>query len=115
MKKISLALVLLTLSGCINIAISPEVNGRVTDSEGNPLVATVQLQNDQLQNKLETTTTSPDGSFSVGAIRVWTPVPFLSIAILNTLTVTSPGFRPIKLQYEGYDEVSTDVILEKAE
>ncbi|WJN57250.1 carboxypeptidase-like regulatory domain-containing protein [Pseudomonas sp. SO81] len=113
MNKLILSVCALLLSGCINIAVSPQAKGRVTDSEGNPVSATIVLQHSQLESSSETTETDEDGTYSVGELRVWTPIPFAAIKIACTITISAPGFKSASYEATGYDELTRDIVLER--
>lgn len=62
-------LIVFVLVGCVHEGISPPVSGRVTDLQGNPLKATIVIQNNEFPDVSETTSTDSNGYFSLDRLR----------------------------------------------
>ncbi len=112
MKALILTITFLCLQGCVNIAVSPAVEGRVADENGVPIEAVVRIQHNQLDNKSESTTTNKEGYYSLGKLRIWTPVPFSAIRLSSTVSVSAPGYKSVTFQADSYETVVRDTQLE---
>ena len=112
MKALILTITFFFLQGCVNMAVSPAIEGRVTNEKGLPVEATILIQHNQLDKKSESTTTDKDGYYSLNKLRVWTPVPFSTIRLSSTVTVSAPGYKTLVFEADSYETVVRDVQLE---
>lgn len=112
MKTLILTITFFFLQGCVNMAVSPAIEGRVTNEKGLPVEATILIQHNQLDKKSESTTTDKDGYYSISQLRVWTSVPFSTIRLSSTVTVSSPGYKTLVFEADSYETVVRDVQLE---
>ena len=113
MRTILFSGLFLLLSGCANVAISPATKGKVTDINGKPLSAKITITNDQLKDKQKYTHTDKNGYFSLGKIRVWTPIPFSVIRLESTVEVSSHGYKPVSYKADGYETIHKDITMVK--
>lgn len=112
MKALILTIALFFLQGCINIAVSPAVKGRVTDENGLPVEATVLIRHNQLEKKSESTTTNKDGYYSLSKLRTWTSVPFSAIRLSCTVSVSAPGYKSVTFEADSHETVIRNIQLE---
>lgn len=113
MRVVLLASLISLLVGCANIAISPATEGRVTNINGEPLIAKITITNDQLPDKKKYTTTDKDGYFSLGKIRIWTPVPFSAIRLESTVEVSSLDYKTVSYKADSYETVHKNITMVK--
>ncbi|WCN11890.1 hypothetical protein GV054_02085 [Marinomonas mediterranea] len=113
MNRLFIILLLLSLSGCAVISISPEVEGVVRDSNGVPVVANIEVTHKTLDNKTKSLTTDNEGNFKVSRMRVWTPIPFSAIRIWAEVRVTASGYEPYEYEIEGFENTPKVVELKK--
>ena len=111
MKALILTITFVFLQGCVNLAVSPAVEGRVTNENGLPVEATVLIQHNQLEKKSESTTTDKDGNYSLSKLRTWTLVPFSAIRLSCTVSVSAPGYKSVAFEADSYETVVRDIQL----
>ena len=112
MKALILTIALFFLQGCVNIAVSPAVKGRVTDENGLPVEATVLIRHNQLEKKSESTTTNKDGYYSLSKLRTWTQMPFSAIRLSSTVSISAPGYKSVTFEADSYETVIRNIQLE---
>ena len=112
MKALILTIALFFLQGCVNIAVSPAVKGRVTDENGLPVGATVLIRHNQLEKKSESTTTNKDGYYSLSKLRTWTQMPFSAIRLSSTVSISAPGYKSVTFEADSYETVIRNIQLE---
>lgn len=94
------------LAGCVNVAISPSVKGRVIDREtSQPVKADIEFSHNQV-DKVKTTISNEEGYFDVGALRVTTPVPFSAIIMSGTIKISAEGYKELEFIAEGYEDIN---------
>ncbi len=92
MKRIALAITCALLQSCISLAVSPEVNGAVSDESGNPLIADVTITNIQLA-KSQTVRTDETGNYSFKKMRIWVFPIFSAILLRSEVSVQAKGYQ----------------------
>ncbi len=113
MNRLFIILLLSSLSGCVVVSISPKVEGVVLDSNGAPVVASIEVTHKTLDYKTKSTLTDDKGNFKVSRMRVWTPIPFSAIRIWADVRVTASGYEPYEYEIEGFENVPKVVELRK--
>lgn len=103
MKNVLIILSLLSLSSCAIVAISPEVRGVVIDDAGNPIKATVEITHKNLTDKTKSVKTDSEGNFTVGKMRVWTPIPFSAIRVWINVKISALGYESYEYEIEGFE------------
>ena len=106
-------LLLLSISGCAIVSISPTVQGVVRDSNGAPVSANIEVIHKTLDYKTKSSSTDEDGNFKISRIRVWTPIPFSAIRIWADIRVTAPGYEPYEYEIEGFKNTPKLIELKK--
>ena len=112
MKAFILTIVFFMLQGCVKIAISPAVEGRITNADGVPVKATVVIQHNQLQDKSKSISSDSDGYYSLSKLHTWTPVPFSAIRLSSTVIVSAPGYKIVQFEADSYKRVVRNIQLE---
>ena len=112
MKVLIPTIALIFLQGCVRMAISPAVEGRVTSEDGSPIEATGLIQHNQLENRSISTTANEDGYYSLSRIRAWTPVPFSATRLSCTVFVSAAGYKTVAFEADSYDTVVRNIQLE---
>ena len=95
------------LAGCVNVAISPSVKGKVVDREtSQPVKSDIEFRHNQVDTKVKTTKSNEEGYFDVGALRITTPVPFSAIIMSGTIKITADGYKELEFVAEGYEDIN---------
>jgi hypothetical protein len=113
MNKILSLILILLLTGCANVAISPGTMGVVTDRTGNPIQANVEMTHKTFTNKTKSTSTDAEGKYTMSGLRIWTPIPFSAIRMWAIVKVSAPGYEAYEYDIEGLKTVQETVELNR--
>jgi len=99
------------LTGCVNIAISPEAIGTVNDVDGNPIEAKVTMTHGQLSERTKTVMTDSNGKYLISELRLWTGIPFSAIRFNSIIKIEAEGYTPFIYQTDTVDDIPQTIIL----
>ena len=113
MRQIILIVLITLTMGCANFAISPGVQGTVTDIDRRPIPATIVLKHSQLPDKSKSTTTDEKGNFSIGPLRAWIVLFGPAVKLLCSVEITAQNFKPVEYDVDGFETVMKTIQLER--
>ncbi|PKM31292.1 MAG: hypothetical protein CVV07_03780 [Gammaproteobacteria bacterium HGW-Gammaproteobacteria-11] len=112
MKKIFILGFMLFLHGCAIVEVSPSVEGRVVNEDGQPVVATVVLRHNRFVEKSTAQTTDSNGYYMLKKLRVLTFTPISATRLSSTVSISAPGYKAVEFDTGSYKALVRDVQLE---